>query len=237
MSEIDPAIMKMGQEAYMLCFVCHGASGEGMPYVGPPLAGSEWVSGPVENLIRMQFRGLNGPIKVKGEEWNGLMPPNAPALGSDEKIAAVLTFVRNSWGNEASVVTAEEVAAYRGELGQPMLTVADLKDPLAVKADTVVEEVSHEEDDHTHEAATETHSSSGHADSHDSHVDEEHGDTHSADDSHSGEHETTEHHEEVAVPVKYEEYSSSIPPLGILFGVWVAICITIAALGFIKNRK
>jgi len=116
MSEVDPAIMKLGQE--------------------PPLAGSEWVTGPVDNLVRIQFRGLTGPIKVKGEEWNLVMPPNAATLQTDEKIAAVLTYVRNSWGNGASVVTTEDVAPYRKEIGQPMLTVADLSDPTEAQTET-----------------------------------------------------------------------------------------------------
>lgn len=129
MSDIDPAVMKLGQESYPLCMACHGPNGEGVPNLGPPLAGSEWVLGPKENLIRMQFRGLMGPITVKGEEWNLVMAPNAPMLQTDEKIAAVLTYIRNSWGNEASLVTAEEVAPFRSEMGQPMLTVADMIDP------------------------------------------------------------------------------------------------------------
>ena len=131
---VDPAIMKLGQEGYMLCLACHGADGNGMPNVAPPLAGSEWVLGPVENLVRMQFRGLQGPITVKGEEWNSVMAGMGPALGSDEKIASVLTYIRNSWGNEASVVTAAEVAPHRAEIGQPMLTVADLIDPASAPA-------------------------------------------------------------------------------------------------------
>lgn len=126
---VDPAVMKLGQESYMLCMACHGPNGEGVPNVGPPLAGSEWVLGPVENLIRMQFRGLMGPIEVKGQEWNLIMAPNAPMLQTDEKIAAVLTYIRNSWGNEAPAVTAAEVAPFRSEMGQPMLTVADLVAP------------------------------------------------------------------------------------------------------------
>ncbi|MEO0416151.1 MAG: cytochrome c, partial [Verrucomicrobiota bacterium] len=126
MSDIDPAVMELGQQSYPLCMACHGANGEGMPNLGPPLAGSEWVLGPAENLIRMQFRGLMGPITVKGEEWNSVMAANAPVLQTDEKIAAVLTYIRNSWGNSAPAVTPDEVAKYRDELGQPMLTVADL---------------------------------------------------------------------------------------------------------------
>lgn len=129
MSEIDAQTMKQGQEGYMLCQACHGADGNGVANLAPPLAGSEWVLGPAENLVRMQFRGLQGPITVKGQEYNLVMAPMGPALGTDEKIASVLTYIRNSWGNEASVVTAADVAPHRGEIGKPMLTVAELIDP------------------------------------------------------------------------------------------------------------
>ncbi len=129
MGAIDAKIMKLGQEGYMLCQACHGPDGNGMPNLAPPLAGSEWVLGPIDNLVRMQFRGLQGPITVKGEEWNGVMAPMGPALGSDENLAAVLTFIRNSWGNEASAVAVADVSKHRDEIGKPMLTVADLIDP------------------------------------------------------------------------------------------------------------
>ncbi|MGE9267477.1 MAG: hypothetical protein ACQKBY_05225, partial [Verrucomicrobiales bacterium] len=60
--------------------------------------------------------------------------PPAPMVAlpqTDEQIASVLTYVRNSWGNKADAVTPEMVKALEGEKGQPMLTVADLIDPLA----------------------------------------------------------------------------------------------------------
>lgn len=139
MSSVDPEVMKLGKESYMICSACHGVNGEGMPNIGPPLVGSEWVLGPSENLIRMQFRGLQGPITVKGEEWNLAMAPNAPILQTDDKIAAVITYIRNSWGNEASAVSSKEVAAHRAEVGQPMLTVLDLVDPLGDKDESKIE--------------------------------------------------------------------------------------------------
>lgn len=126
---IDPAVMKSGRVQFLLCGACHGQSGEGTP-VGPPLAGSEWVMGPVENLIRIQLRGLHGPIKVKGREHDipGGMQPLA--YQNDGQIAAVLTYVRNSFGNSAPAVTAASVAALRGEAGKPQLTAADLTPPV-----------------------------------------------------------------------------------------------------------
>ncbi len=124
---IEPAVWELGKQSYALCSACHQPTGAGLPGAFPPLAESEWVNGPVENLIRIQLRGLNGPIEVKGQAFAGVMPPMAQQ--TDEQIAAVLTYVRNSWGNKASAVTPEMVAEFRGEVGQPMLTATELIDP------------------------------------------------------------------------------------------------------------
>lgn len=116
-----------GKKAYVTCLACHQAEGQGLPPVFPPLAGSEWVNGPVENLIRIQLRGIQGPLTVKGVEYNQVMPANATM--SDEDIAAVLTYVRSNFGNTSGPVTPEEVKALRSEVGKPILTAADLIDP------------------------------------------------------------------------------------------------------------
>lgn len=113
--------------SFATCVACHQATGLGIPNVFPPLAGSEWVNGPVENLIRIQLRGLMGPITVKGQAYNSVMPPNS--MMSDKDIAEVLTYVRSTWGNKASAVTPDMVKALRSEVGKPMLKAADLIDP------------------------------------------------------------------------------------------------------------
>ena len=128
---IDPAVMAEGKEVYNSCLACHGANGEGGP-IGPPLANSEWVTGPVENLIHIQFRGLEGPITVNGIDYNfplAMEPVAVQFNHSNEDTASVLTYIRNSFGNDASVVTPEMVEPHRGEIGKPKLTVADLIDP------------------------------------------------------------------------------------------------------------
>lgn len=126
---VDPAVMAKGQATYAICMACHGANGEGGP-VGPPLAGSEWVTGPVSNLVRIQLRGLQGPMHIKGQ----LYTPPAPmaaiiATQDDETIASVLTFIRNSFGNKAAPVLPKQVEMLRSEVGKPMLTEADLIKP------------------------------------------------------------------------------------------------------------
>jgi mono/diheme cytochrome c family protein len=125
---IDPAVMELGQAQFIVCGACHGPNGEGGP-AGPPLANSEWVTGPVSNLILIQLRGLTGPITVNGVEYNfpaGMAPM---AYQTDEQVAAVLTYIRNSFGHNASAVTPEQVAAMRGEVGKPPVTAAELIQP------------------------------------------------------------------------------------------------------------
>jgi mono/diheme cytochrome c family protein len=125
---IDPAVLAIGKVQFMICAACHGQNGEGSA-VGPPLAGSEWVNGPVSNLIRIQLRGLQGPIKVKGTEYNFVAPMTPMAYQTDEQIAGVLTYVRNNFGNKAPAVKPEQVAALRSEVGKPPLTAAELTQP------------------------------------------------------------------------------------------------------------
>ena len=88
-NEIDPAVMELGKTQYNLCLGCHGPTGQGMPNVGPPLAKSEWVAGPVENLIGIQLRGLQGAITVNGQDYQFAAPMVAMGAGQpDENIAA-----------------------------------------------------------------------------------------------------------------------------------------------------
>ena len=99
------------------CALCHNVDGAGKPGQAPPLAGSEWVLTPgVNRLIRIPQVGLAGPIEVKGQQWN----LNMAAMGapySDDDLAAVLSYIRNSFGNKASMVTPEQVKKVRAELG------------------------------------------------------------------------------------------------------------------------
>lgn len=131
---VDPAFWELGKKQYDTpgsCTTCHQPTGLGLTGAFPPLAESEWVTGPVENLIRIQLQGLQGDITVKGQKYSSVMP--AMAQQTDEQIAAVLTYVRNSFGNSASAVTPEMVATLRAKAGTEMLTVADLIDPATVK--------------------------------------------------------------------------------------------------------
>ena len=83
----------------------------------PPLANSEWVNGNPEGVGRILLHGLSGPLEVHGATYNGAMPAFGP-LGSnwkDDRIAAVLTYIRQEWGNKAEPVTAEQIAKIRAD--------------------------------------------------------------------------------------------------------------------------
>jgi len=94
------------------CAACHQASGEGVPGVYPPLAGSEWVTGDEAKVVRILLHGVTGPIEVAGETFNSMMPPWGATL-KDADIAAVLTYARSTWGNKGTPITAAKVAAIR----------------------------------------------------------------------------------------------------------------------------
>ena len=96
------------------CASCHLADGTGVPGTYPPLAGSEFVTGPAGVPIRIVMHGLQGEITVGGTTYNGLMPAWGVGIAmSDEELAALLTYVRTSWGNQAPAVTPAEVAQVR----------------------------------------------------------------------------------------------------------------------------
>jgi mono/diheme cytochrome c family protein len=99
-----------------LCGLCHGNDGMGNPAQAPPFANSEWALGSPNRMIRIPLAGLVGPVQVAGKEWNLAMPAMGAAL-PDEDLAAVLTYIRQSWGNKASAVTPEQVKAVRAEVG------------------------------------------------------------------------------------------------------------------------
>ena len=102
-----------GKQVYATtCAACHQLDGTGLTDVYPPLAESEWVTGDEDRLIRIVLHGLTGEIEVGGEIFSGLMPAWGPSL-DDAQVAAVLTYVRKSWGNAATPVVPATVARVR----------------------------------------------------------------------------------------------------------------------------
>lgn len=121
-AKIDPLVL--GKKQYdAICITCHQANGMGLPATFPPLAGSEWVTGSNDRLIRLVVYGMTGPVKVKGVTYNAApMPVIGKVAGSaynlsDDKVAAVLTYIRQEWGNVGPAITTEQVAAVRSKEG------------------------------------------------------------------------------------------------------------------------
>ena len=112
---IEITLFDRGAKVYRnQCAQCHQADGNGVLGVYPPLVASNWVTGHPQVVSRILINGLNGPIVVKGSNYNG----NMPAFGSsglalsDKDIAGVITYIRQEWGNSASDVTVATIAEY-----------------------------------------------------------------------------------------------------------------------------
>jgi len=102
-----------GQLYTVHCAACHGADGKGATGGQfPPLAASPWVQGDPDRAIKVILQGLQGPVEVAGRTYNLEMPPQGAVL-PDDHIAAILTHVRASWGNDSPAVTAAMVKAAR----------------------------------------------------------------------------------------------------------------------------
>ncbi|SKB29451.1 putative membrane-bound dehydrogenase domain-containing protein [Parapedobacter luteus] len=114
----DLALYKQGKLIYEqdgFCITCHQADGKGLEAAGfPPLAGTEWVTGDEARLIKLTLKGLQGPIEVLGKSYPGQVPMTPfGGLLDDKEVAAVLTYVRNSFGNKGTAIDPEQVKAIR----------------------------------------------------------------------------------------------------------------------------
>jgi putative membrane-bound dehydrogenase-like protein len=108
----DAEVHKRGAEVYGLtCVACHQPTGTGLEAAFPPLDGSDWLTGDPTVPIRIVIGGLQGPVKVSGHDFNSVMPPHVDL--DDQKISDVLTYVRQSWSNDAAPVTPAQVKEVR----------------------------------------------------------------------------------------------------------------------------
>jgi mono/diheme cytochrome c family protein len=110
---VTPEVRERGAKIYeQSCAGCHGDKGEGTPEAFPALAGNRAVTMPVSaNSIRAVLSGGYLPATAGNPRPYG-MPPFSHVL-SDPDIAAVLSYIRNTWGNEAPPVSVLEVQQYR----------------------------------------------------------------------------------------------------------------------------
>ncbi len=92
------------------CVICHQPSGQGVPPVYPPLAGSDWLKADRERTLKVLCEGLSGRIVVNGQAYENVMPAQ---ILDDAEVAAVLNFVTSSWGKSRPEFTGVEVAAAR----------------------------------------------------------------------------------------------------------------------------
>jgi len=114
------AILAHGERLYTQhCSGCHQRDGLGRTPLAPPLRASEWVTGPPERLIQIVLHGLTGPVHVNGQRYE---PPHVaplmPGLKDNRELdaadlAAIVSYIRNAWEHESSLVTAEDVGAVR----------------------------------------------------------------------------------------------------------------------------
>ena len=116
--EINTEVMNMGKQIYLrdgFCTTCHQPNGKGLVASGfPPLNESNWVLGNEDRLIKIVLRGMYGPIVVNGKKYPGQVPMTPfGGMLNDKEVAAVLTYVRNSFGNKAPAVEERTVKKVR----------------------------------------------------------------------------------------------------------------------------
>lgn len=136
------------------CATCHLTNGQGNGVVYPTLVGSPWVTGSEERLVKLALHGMWGKLTVRGKTYDparGVPPMTAfRDLLKDDELAAVLTFVRNTWGNKASVIDAKTVTRVRAETSgrsvfwkpEELLETHPLEQELMASGDTLAETIS-----------------------------------------------------------------------------------------------
>jgi len=106
------ASMDRGKIVYeSTCLPCHQSKGSGVKGMNPPLINTRYVLGVKDSLVNIVLNGLNEEITINGQQYNNPMP--AQAQLKNEEIADVLTYVRNSFGNKASMITPDDVKKLR----------------------------------------------------------------------------------------------------------------------------
>ena len=105
--------IERGKEIYTsYCQNCHMEDGKGTADVFPPVAKTDYLKKPSKELIKIILEGQSGEIVVNKKTYNGMMP--AQSYLTDEQIADVLNYIRNSWGNKiAGTITPIQVKALR----------------------------------------------------------------------------------------------------------------------------
>ena len=109
---IDKATMDRGKKVYIqYCMACHQIDGSGVPGLNPPLEKTAHVLGSKTTLIRIILKGMNTHEEIDGEIYSNIMAPHNHL--TDQQIADVLTYIRNSFGNKAVAITPGDVKYVR----------------------------------------------------------------------------------------------------------------------------
>jgi len=108
--------MQRGKTVYITrCVACHQQDGGGVPRMNPPLDGASAVQGKDKvKLIQVILKGMTDRVEIDGEFYTNNMAPHADL--TDQQVADVLTYIRNSWSNKAGTITAEEVKSVRAKI-------------------------------------------------------------------------------------------------------------------------
>jgi mono/diheme cytochrome c family protein len=111
----DVARKSLGQTYYaQRCAICHGVDGKGIGAIGPPLAGSSWVTGPTERLARIVLHGVKGEIEVLDQTWDSAMPGHAGINQFDNETAAgLMTYLHRVWGHSGRIISPDFVGEIR----------------------------------------------------------------------------------------------------------------------------
>ncbi|WP_336517389.1 PVC-type heme-binding CxxCH protein [Pollutibacter soli] len=136
----DAELFQKGKAIYAkegFCITCHQADGAGLSAsFFPPIIRNNWILGDEDRLIKLVLKGLQGPIEVSGKTYPGQVPMTPfEGLMNDEEVAAVLTYVRNSFGNKGSVISPEKVRTVREKVlsKKGFYTVEELEKETEVK--------------------------------------------------------------------------------------------------------
>ncbi|GEO11406.1 hypothetical protein SAE01_39020 [Segetibacter aerophilus] len=117
LNEEQQQLFAQGRQHYLTtCAGCHGTDGAGMKRFAPPLAGSDWVVGDEKRLALIVLHGMEGAVEVAGKKYDApeilpVMP--AHSTMDDAAITAILTYIRNEWGNNAGPIGKRTVGTTR----------------------------------------------------------------------------------------------------------------------------
>jgi mono/diheme cytochrome c family protein len=101
-----------GKQVYLTqCLACHQVDAAGVQGMNPPLIKTKFVLGDKPSLVKIVLNGMTGAVDINGDTYHNVMAPHSEL--TDQQIADVLTYVRNSFGNKASAVTVAQVKAIR----------------------------------------------------------------------------------------------------------------------------